>query len=157
MFNIFKLSAARSVFGALALLSFIGCSDSPDDAMIRKNISDILASNKNYTDVRPIVEKGTVTLQGTCYGEGCVADVEKNVSGIDGVKKVVNELAVSSTDLTLRTSAQSIISRYAGVQADIAAGEIVLRGSISRDLLEPLMTELKALDARKIDNQLAIK
>ena len=64
---------------------------------------------------------------------------------------------MSATDLTLRTSVQSIVTKYAGVQAEVASGEVVLRGTISRDLLEPLMTELKALNAKKIDNQLAIK
>ena len=91
-----------------------------------------------------------VTLTGTCNGNGCVADVEKNVAKIGGVKHVVNNLSTSATEFTLRTSIQSIVTKYAGVEAAVAAGEVVQRGTISRDVLQPLMTELKALNAKKL-------
>ena len=141
---------------ALTVVFLFSCKNQPDDSVIQKNVTELMASNKNYSDVQVKVERGVVALNGSCYGDGCVAAIESDVAKMDGVKKVVNELTVSTTDLTLRTSVQSIISKYAGVHADVAAGEVVLRGSVSRHLLEPLMNELKALDARKIDNQLAL-
>jgi hypothetical protein len=63
----------------------------------------------------------------------------------------------AKTDLTLRTSVQTIISKYQGVQADVVAGVVILRGTIQRDQLQPLMNELSSLSAKKIDNELAVQ
>ena len=155
----FNWKPSRKIFFiALMAFSFTACNNnSSGDALIQKKVAALIDSGKNYTGTEAKVDNGVVTLTGTCNGDGCVADVEKNVAKIEGVKQVVNNLSMSATDLTLRTSVQSIVTKYTGVQADVAAGEVVLRGTISRDLLEPLMTELKALNAKKIDNQLAIK
>lgn len=139
-----------------AVLFLPSCKNQPDDSVIRKNISDTMAAYMTMSGVTATVDKGVVSLTGTCDGNDCVDQAEQKILNIDGVKKVVNQVTVSTTDLTLRTSVQSIVSKYQGVTADVAAGEIVLRGSISRDLLEPLMTELSQLNAKKIDNQLAI-
>jgi hypothetical protein len=59
--------------------------------------------------------------------------------------------------MTMRTSVQSIITKYPGVQADVTAGVIVLRGNINRDNLQSLMSDLSILHPQKIDNQLVVK
>ncbi len=77
---------------------------------------------------------------------------------MDGVQKVESNITKdNSTDLTMRTSVQSIITKYPGVQADVAGGVIVLRGTIDRDNLQSLMSDLGTLHPDKIDNQLAVK
>jgi hypothetical protein len=43
--------------------------------------------------------------------------------------------------MTMRTSLQSILIKYR-VQAGVTFGVIVLRGTIDRDNLEPLMSDL---------------
>ena len=43
------------------------------------------------------------------------------------------------------------------MQADVAAGVIVLRGNINRDNLQFLMSDLSILHPQKIDNQLVVK
>ncbi|MDQ6610342.1 MAG: BON domain-containing protein [Bacteroidota bacterium] len=147
---------ATMVFFTFALFA---CHNTPSNEELQRSINDSLKTNSGMNNVTATVADGKVTLNGTCEGDNCVAETESRIKKIDGVKGVQNNLsmAVQSTDLTLRTQVQAIASRYAGVQADVANGSIVLRGSINRDQLQPLMSELSSLQASKIDNQLAIK
>lgn len=138
------------------------CTSSKSDEQIQKNLSEKLSATKNdnkYSNITPIIKEGVVTLNGECQGENCADSAAALVRNIEGVKDVVNnvkEVAIE-TDYTLRSSVQGVISKYAGVQADVAAGVIVLRGQIDRAQLQPLMNELSALSPKKIDNQMAVK
>lgn len=68
-----------------------------------------------------------------CEGDNCAADIEKNIKQINGVQKVENSIVKdNSSEMTIRTSVQSIITKYPGVQADVVSGSITLRGSIDR-------------------------
>lgn len=142
----------------LFLMITTSCNNKPNDAELQDNIAKQMQSNQGYTGVNASVKEGVVTLTGACEGENCASEIERQVKGMEGVKKVENNIQHDqSTDLTLRTSVQSTISKYEGVQADVAAGVVVLRGSISRDQVQPLMNELQSHKPKKIDNQLAIK
>ena len=99
-----------------------------------------------------------VTLSGICKGNNCPAEVEDKIKEVNGVKKVENTVIKdNSTNLTMRTSVQDIVSKYPGVHADVTSGVIVLRGTIDRDNLQPLMSDLATLHPEKIDNQLVVK
>lgn len=143
---------------ALLLLVMLSCNNKPNDKQIQDNVTKQLQDNKNYADVTSTVKDGTVTLTGMCKGDNCAADIEKNIKNVNGVTKVENNIVKdNSTDLTMRTSVQSIITKYHGVQADVADGVIVLRGNIDRDNLQSLMSGLSTLHPKKIDNQLVVK
>lgn len=156
--NILKLTMLFLMAGSL-----MACNSNRSDSEIQNDIQEKLTSaegnNAAYGGVTATVNDGVVTLTGQCEGENCADSVVNRVEGIDGVKEVVNNVTVgqSQADLTLRTSVQTIISKYQGVQADVVNGEVVLRGTIQRDQVQPLMTELKSLNANKIDNQLAVQ
>ena len=143
---------------ALLMLFAISCNDKPSDKEIQDNVTKQLQDNKNYAGVNSAVKDGVVTLSGMCEGNNCAADIETKIKEVNGVEKVENTIAKdNSTDLTMRTSVQSIITKYPGVQADVAAGTIVLRGNIDRDNLQALMSDLSNLHPAKIDNQLVVK
>lgn len=145
-------------FSLLSMFFIVSCSSKPDDKQIQENVTKHLQDNKNYAGVTSTVNEGVVTLSGMCEGNDCVAAIEKDVAGINGVSKVENNISKdNSTDLTMRTSLQSILFKYPGVQADVTAGVIVLRGTIDRDNLQPLMSDLATLNPEKIDNQLSVK
>ena len=136
----------------------VSCNNKPNDKEIQDNITKVLKDNINYASVSSTVKNGTVTLTGMCKGDNCAADIEKNIKDVKGVQKVENNITKdTSPDLTMRTSVQSILTRYEGVQADVTNGVIVLRGTIDRVNLQSLMTELSALHPDKIDNQLLVK
>lgn len=150
---------SKPLFAIAILLSVaVSCNNKPDDKQIQDNVTKQLQDNKNYAGVNSTVKDGTVILTGMCEGDNCAADIEKNVKDINGVKNVENNIAKdNSTDLTMRTSLQSIITKYPGVQADVADGVVVLRGNIDRDNLQALMSDLSTLHPKKIDNQLVVK
>ena len=152
-----NLSSAIYLFIILFSIQVTACNKKPKDEDIQKSVSDQLSTNPSYSGVTATVKDGVVTLDGKCEGENCDTAIIEEVKKIEGVDNVESNITKSGTDLTLRTSVQTIISKYQGVQADVAAGVIVLRGSISRDQLQPLMAELNNLQPQKIDNQLAVQ
>lgn len=151
-FATFILSAGFMMF------VFSSCGNKPNDQEIQNNISQKL-KDSSLNNINAAVADGVVTLTGKCEGADCNANAERIIKDMEGVKSINNSIEKMEveTDLTLRSSVQTIISRYQGVQADVAAGNVVLRGSISRDLIQPLMTELQALKPKQIDNQLAVQ
>ncbi len=142
---------------AFLMITVVSCNNKPADKEIQENVTRQLQDNKNYAGVSAEVNEGIVTLSGTCEGNDCAADIENNIKAVEGVKKVENNISRdNSIDMTMRTSVQTIITKYPGVQADVGAGEIVLRGNIKKDSLNSLMDELSALHPEKIDNQLVV-
>jgi len=140
------------------LFTITACSSKPNDEQIQENLNKQLTENKEFASISAAVENGVVTLTGTCEGENCATKAEDEVKETEGVERVQNNIqSTEATDLTLRTLVQSIISKYEGVQADVAGGVIVLRGSINRNQVQALMNELEALQPKKLDNQLAVK
>ena len=147
------------LIAVLAISMFsVSCGSSPKDEDIQASVNKIIKADNKLKGVTADVKDGVLTLTGECKGQNCDSLVNAQVKGIEGVKEVKNNLTMdTSTDLTLRTSVQSVISKYEGVQADVAGGIVVLRGTIDKKQLEPLMNELKALNLKKLDNQLALK
>ena len=147
----------------IAVLFLASCGNKRTDDQIQQDVTERLSANKNnnqvYSNVTTSVKDGVVTLSGQCEGDNCGDSVMARVNEVEGVDNIVNNIQETAipADLTLRTSVQSVISKYQGVQADVAAGVVVLRGSIQRDQIQPLMNELSTLKAKKIDNQLAIQ
>jgi osmotically-inducible protein OsmY len=142
----------------LACVVFLeACGGNRSDDAILKDVNDSLQTRGSGVTAK--VDDGTVQLSGECEGENCADSLAAMVRGINGVKEVQNGVkgVAAKTDLTLRTSVQTIISKYQGVQADVVAGVVILRGTIQRDQLQPLMNELSSLSAKKIDNELAVQ
>ncbi|MFD0795407.1 BON domain-containing protein [Mucilaginibacter litoreus] len=147
------------------LMLFIGllffataCNHQPKDEDIQASVTKQLQDNPDFQDITASVKDGVLTLEGKCQSQNCDSLVESQVKSVDGVKSIENNIEKDdTTDLTLRTSVQDIISKYDGVQADVAAGVVVLRGSIDKKLVQPLMNELQMLNPKKLDNQLVLK
>lgn len=143
---------------ALLLFTAVSCGNKPNDKEIQDNVIKMLKDNINYASVNSTVKNGTVTLTGMCKGDNCASDIENNIKNVNGVRKVENNITKdTSTDLTMRSSVQSILTKYPGVQADVTNGVIVLRGTIDGVNLQSLMSELSSLHPDKIDNQLLVK
>lgn len=146
----------------ILILFSSSCNNRNDEEILKDVNNKILKTNSSGSEANQIdasVKDGVVTLGGRCEGDNCSDSLLTLVKELDGVKQVVNNVTEVpvQTDLTLRTSIQQIISKYDGVQADVAGGVVVLRGIILRDQIQPLMNELGVLKPKKIDNQLAIK
>lgn len=153
------------ILASLVWILIAACKNNPSDTQIQQTVSEKLSPNgennsyQGFAKVQAATNEGVVTLTGECEGSNCADSAASLVRNIDGVKDVVNNVKeiAAETDLTLRTSIQAVISKYEGVQADVAGGVVVLRGQIQREQLQPLMNELSVLNPKKIDNQLAVK
>lgn len=155
-YNLKKVSLPVLLTGLMFLA--YACSHQPKDDEILTSANKQLQENPAFSDITASVKDGVLTLTGVCGSANCDSLAADGLKGLEGVKSIENKIQIHlETDLTLRTSVQSIISKYEGVQADVASGVVVLRGSIDKKLVEPLMTELKALKPKKLDNQLALK
>ena len=157
---------AFSKISALFLgVIFMGaCNSKHSDADIQSDIDKHLGAPENnsaaaYPNVKAEVKDGVVTLTGSCDGTDCADSATARVKSVEGVKDVVNHIseATPEADLTTRTSVQNITNKYPGVQADVVGGTVVLRGTIERVQLQPLMDELNGLQLKKIDNQMVVK
>lgn len=154
--KMFKIKSLLAIILFCAVAT--SCNNKVDDQKIRDDISKQLLENNSYAGVTSKVEDGVVTLNGVCEGENCADNIENMIKEIDGVTKVENNIRKNTiTDMTMRTSVQSILTKYPGVQADVAGGEIILRGNIDRENLQSLMSDLATLQPTKIDNQLVVK
>ena len=146
-----------------AVFFITSCTERRSDGQIQQDVVQMLSADQNnrqaYANVTTTVNEGVVTLDGQCEGDNCGDSVTAKINEVVGVKSVINNLQQidTPTDYTLRTSVQSIISKYQGVQADVAGGIVVLRGTIQREQIQPLINELSTLKAKKLDNQLAIQ
>ena len=127
-----------------------------DDGEIKEDVTKRLQDS--YRNVTANVADGIVTLTGNCEGEDCAAGAARLIADVPGVDSIQNNIqGMTNTDLTLRTSVQAVISKYQGVTADVVDGNVVLRGTIVRDQVQSLLSELEMLRPKQIDNQLAIQ
>jgi hyperosmotically inducible periplasmic protein len=142
-------------------LSIQSCKGKNRDSEINTAIQAKTQTDPTFAGINASVSEGTVTLTGQTADAAAKANVEKSVKEIDGVKKVVNSITVAPVTVTqddpLNAGVQRIVSRYGGVQGDVSAGTITLRGQLARDSLQSLMMELNELKPRKIENQLVLK
>jgi hyperosmotically inducible periplasmic protein len=146
----------------IVITGFYSCKKKNKDPEIQSALSAKVQTDPNLAGVTTSVHEGTVTLTGTCADENCRSNAEKAVKDIDGVKNVVNNIQVApvvvTEDQTIRNALPAIAQKYSGLQADVNAGVITLRGTVeSREKLQDLMMELNALRPKRIDNQLVIK
>ncbi|MEO6917247.1 MAG: BON domain-containing protein [Chitinophagaceae bacterium] len=144
---------------SISLLGLASCSSKPNDEELKKELDKQMQANAMYSGISASVNSGIVTLTGECAGNDCATEIEKQLRQNEHLDSVNNQISMKlqETDLTLRSSVLSIVSKYQGVEADVAAGTVILRGNISKAMLQPLMTELSSLQIKKLDNQMVVK
>ncbi len=139
------------------LMLAVSCNNKPDDKEIQDKVDETMRTNASYAGITSTVANGVVTLNGECEGENCATNLAQRLKQDASLDSVVNNITRAETNLTMRTSVQTIVSKYVGVQADVDQGVIILRGNINSSLLKPLMNELSNLKPTKIDNQMVVQ
>src|SRR6185437_14226717 len=137
---------------------FSACRSRPTDKAIQQDVNQQLSGNENYKAVTVSVNKGIVTLSGSCAGENCVPEVEKAVKEQAYVDSVINNVHQKITDTiaNLNNSLQKIVSKYPGVQGVVSDSIITLTGSLTEDQLSALTNEVSALQAKKVVDNIAV-
>lgn len=157
----FKMSWICMVICLLSFAQFSSCKAKNKDAEISAAVHSKTQTDASLAGVTASVADGVVTLTGQCNDENCKTNAEQSVKGIDGVKKVVNNITVApvtiSGDNKLNADAAIVVAKYPGVQAEVNDGVITLRGELQRSSLQQLMMDLNTLQPKKIENQLVLK
>lgn len=143
------------------------CKSKPKDADIQASISNNLRDNAatNAGTVSVSVNDGVVTLTGDCPDTFCKTAAEHAANEVEGVKQVVNNIAVTpmqapveiTADEPLKAAVNDVIKDYSGVRATVNDGVVTLEGSMQRSDLQNLMMQLNNLHPRKIENNLTLK
>ncbi len=119
---------------AIMSMQFQSCKGKNKDADINTAIQTKQQSDASFAGVTASVTDGVVTLTGQCNDDNCKTNAESTVKGIDGVKKVVNNITVAAVTITqddpLKNGANNVVSKYDGDQAEVMDGVITLRGQI---------------------------
>lgn len=146
----------------IATMCFDSCKSKNKDGDIQTAFNNKVQTDPNLAGVSGTVADGTITLTGNCPDENCRTNAEHAVKEIDGIKKVVNNIQVAQVVVTddgpLRVATENVVKGYSGVQADVNAGVITIRGTIENSEKNMrLNQDLQALRPKRIDNQLVIK
>jgi hyperosmotically inducible periplasmic protein len=150
--------------GFLFTSGFVACKGKPSDAEIQTEVGKKLADEAG-SGLTASVNKGVVTLTGTCKDEACRSSCAAEAKSVAGVTDVVNNITVPvatapveiTPDAPLQEAVNNVVKAYADVKAEVKDGVVVLRGQIERPKLQELMMALSALKPKSIDNQLVIK
>ncbi len=160
----------RKVFIGLVALALaaiaLACSKGPDDATITNGVKTKIAAESaalaNAVTVTTI--DGAVTLTGAVDSDATKSKVEQDAKSVAGVKSVVNTLIVKppitfSEDSTIKNAVMANLSAHniSGVTADVANGEVTLKGTIERAKLQDAMKAANDAKPKKVINQMTIK
>lgn len=133
-----------------------------NDAKIMENAS------ARATEVDPgvsvAVNDGVVTLTGTVKDQASKESVANAVKDVKGVKSVVNNTVVESSEVEVNPDNQirsAIESSFLqkgirGVDFTVANGVVTLTGEVSRNDLQKVMQAANEANPKKVNNQLKI-
>lgn len=146
----------------VASFSIISCGGENKDPAIQTKISALTQTTPELQNVSASVSNGVVTLIGNCSTDKDRERAEKAVKKIDDVKDVINNITITenvevTSDSNLRDQAAEVLKKHKHVQAEVNGGIITLRGTVDKDELKQMMTELNALRPRRIENQLVVE
>lgn len=137
------------------------------DTTIQTGIDTKLKGMSDVNTVTASVKNGIVTLSGETKDEAGKASFEAAITGIKGVKQVINNITVAppppvqapvviTADDPLAKSVTDATKDFPTVKASVKDGIITLTGEIKKDDLKKLMMSLNTLKPKKIANQLTI-
>lgn len=153
---------------AFLFAMFVGCA--PSDEQITESVQNALSSNPALSPVSATVDKGIVTLTGEVETAELKTQAENGLTGIKGVKSVVNTVTVKpqgpspeelqqAADNELLTKVHESFSRYkvVGITATVNEGIVTLTGDVKRSNLQNVMKAAMESGAVKVENQMTIK
>src|SRR5215203_4325313 len=97
------------------------CSSSVKDKGIKQMITTMAKEDIAFAAVSYAVDKGVVTLNGTCATPKESADVESRVKQTSGVRQVINQIAIAPVTLNgehlLKKAVDSVLMDYPSILA----------------------------------------
>lgn len=81
---------------ALSLWAAPACRSRESDGDILTEISNRMHADPSLRRIKAAVDRGVVTLTGTCTDEPCRQHAADTIRNIQGVKEVVNKISVAT-------------------------------------------------------------
>lgn len=137
----------------------------PSDAAIAESVKSKVTALAEGIGVD--VKEGVVTLSGQVKDEAAKAAVEAALTGIKGVKSVVNNITlpppppppvVINPDDILKKAIDSTFTAkgISGIAVAIANGEVTLTGDVKKADLQKVMQAAMESKPKKVNNQMKI-
>ncbi|HEV7330522.1 MAG TPA: BON domain-containing protein [Flavisolibacter sp.] len=146
---------------SLLLMLMLGCSQSEKDKDIKQTIASTARDDVAFAAVNYTVREGVVTLGGKCPTQQEKEKVLKRVNGTTGVKGVLDLIQVApvtlTSDFSLKQATDSVLMKYATVEANVQDSVITLHGEVEKERLPHLLKALGELGAKGVNHHLADK
>jgi osmotically-inducible protein OsmY len=141
----------------------------PSDEKIGQAVKTALAANPALAPVAASVKEGVVTLSGEVESDELKALAESALSGLKGVKSIVNEVTVKPkgpspeelkkmADTALQNLVNEAFTKYSvtGITATVLDSVVTLTGDIKRADLQNAMKAAMEVAPKKVENQMNI-
>ncbi len=129
-----------------------------------------MSDNPSLRPVSATVNEGVVTLAGEVETDEAKSLAESSISGVKGVKSVVNSVTVKpqgptaeelkkAADDALLAKVNENFATYKveGITATVADGIVTLTGDVKRSNLQNAMKAASESGATKVENKMTIK
>lgn len=120
---------------------FTACKSKTKDSDIKTSVETALSADPMTAGTTVAVDKGVVTLSGTCKDETARVHCTEIAKGVKGVKEVVNnctvsqppvDMVVNPDDDALNKGLTDALKDNPGVHYSLDNGKIVLTGEIAK-------------------------
>ncbi len=156
------------LFPALLCVVLVSCN--PSDEQITESVQKTLSANPSLSPVSAAVNEGVVTLSGEVETEDAKTLAESSITGVKGVKSVVNSVTVKPQGPTAeelkKTADDALLAKVnenfatykvEGITATVADGIVTLTGDIKRSNLQNAMKAATESGATQVENKMTIK
>jgi hypothetical protein len=144
----------------MIVLALASCSQNKD-ATVKADLTTKAKTEKDFAGVRFTVENGIVTLNGQCATEKARSSVYAKVEGLYGVERVINNISIGpvviGTDELLKQGVDSVLKKYAGVQAIVRDSVVQLEGRVKSRETKELIAAIEKLGPERIDTRLLMR
>ncbi len=149
-----KLTKLLMAVVVSATMLFVSCK--PKDADIKANAEKALKADPMMMSTTVDVKDGVATIGGECKDDACKAMCEKTVSGVKGVKSVVNNCTVAAPPPPPPASVSTALDEATmqrvkdglkdipGVTVEFMGGKAVLKGEVTAANRMKIMQMLSA-------------
>lgn len=135
----------------LGLLAVQGCSQQSLDKEIKADITSKAKEDINFAGVMFVVEKGRVTLSGSCPTAKSREMVKQKLRTIHVVDSVEDHLILAPVTLgpsfAIKQEVDSVLAKYPAVTAAVSDSAVLLIGKIKNADLNKLLPSLQKIHA----------
>ena len=168
-----KISRLLMTLGISAIIGFIGCS-TPTDADIKAEIELKLKSKPEMSGTIVDVKNGIITLTGECKDDICKIDCEKIAQEVEGVKTVINHLAIAEApppplsplppatlipvvDSVTQLQVKDDLKKFKGITIEFEGEKAVLTGKVTKSEKKEIMQILSTAEVKSDVSKLIVK